>query len=105
MGAIERGSALGVALLAAALLVLLAGCGGGDDSDSSTSATSVPTGELSADELASTADDICTASNEVQLDASPPDFGNDGPQADEVKASAPFWAATADAQQLSLIHI
>ena len=42
---------------------------------------------------------ICTTSNDVKIDAQPPDFGTDGPQADEIKATAPFWAATADQQQ------
>ncbi|MFN8112184.1 MAG: hypothetical protein U0R51_03185 [Solirubrobacterales bacterium] len=95
----SRAALLLIAAAAAILVSVLAGCGGGDDSDATTS--SVPTGELSAAELASTADDLCAERAKVIPDAPAPDFGPDGPQSDEVKATAPYWEETAaDSQDL-----
>ena len=88
------------ALLAAAAALLLpamAGCGGGDETTPATGATTeLPTGTLSKEELVQTADGLCAdATERILADASPPDFGGDGPQPDEVAASAGFWRATA----------
>ena len=42
------------------------------------------------------ADKLCTASTaRILRRGRSPDFGEDGPQPDEVEASAPFWRATA----------
>ena len=80
----------------------LSACGGDDETSSSgsTSTASVPTGQLSAKALASEADSLCTAANEqLQNEATPPDFGKDGPQPDELEASADYFQASADGQQ------
>jgi len=80
----------------------LSACGGGDDTSSTTttSSVSVPSGQLSADKLAAEADSLCTATNQQLKDGpAPPDFGEDGPQSDEMKAAAPYFQATADGQQ------
>lgn len=94
--------ALTAALLAAAALAM-GGCGG-DDGDSTPTAGStvdLPTGTLSKSQLATTADGLCTDSTDRILnEADPADFGQDGPQPDEVEASAPFWRATAAEGQI-----
>jgi len=84
-------------LFAALVAAALGGCGGGDETSPAAEATvTLPTGTLSRSELASEADSLCADMSERILnDASPPDFGTDGPQPDEVKATAPFWQATA----------
>jgi hypothetical protein len=83
----------------AAASLALAACGGGDDTSSTTTA-SIPTGELAPAALATEADSLCTdAYAEIQGRSDFPDFGTDGPQADELEAATPFFDASADAQQ------
>jgi hypothetical protein len=86
-----------MALLAALAALIVAGCGGGDDTAPTSAATTdLPTGTLSKSELASEADQLCAdSSDRILADADPPSFGKDGPQPDEVEASADFWRATA----------
>jgi hypothetical protein len=97
--------ALTLAAIASAFVLSalgLSACGGDDATSSSatTSTASVPTGRLSADALASEADSLCTATTEQLQDAAtPPDFGKDGPQPDELEASADYFQAGADGQQ------
>lgn len=84
---------------AAAASLALSACGGGDDTSSTTTA-SVPTGELAPAALAKEADSLCTdAYAAVQNRSDVPDFGTDGPQEDELTASAPFFEASAESQQ------
>ncbi len=88
------------ALLAVLALIGVAGCGGSDDTSTSSTTTDatteLPTGTLSKAELAKTADQLCAESTaRIADDAAAPEFGKDGPQPDEVKATAPFWSATA----------
>jgi hypothetical protein len=84
---------------AAAASLALAACGGGDDT-ASTSTASIPDGELAPAALAKEADALCTdAYAELQGRSDIPDFGADGPQEDELKAAAPFFEASASAQQ------
>lgn len=84
-----------------ALLVsvaLLAGCGGGDETATTQSITTadVPKGELTKAELITTADGYCKdATARIDADADPPSFSPNGPTPEEIKASAPFWSATA----------
>jgi hypothetical protein len=84
-------------VLVALAAVALAGCGDGDETAPTVDATTeLPTGTLSRSELASEADALCADATERVLSAAqPPDFGTDGPQPEEVEASAPFWRATA----------
>jgi hypothetical protein len=90
-----RASALSAA---AAASIALTACGGGDDT--STTTASIPAGELAPAALAKEADSLCTdAYAEIQNRSDVPDFGNDGPQSDELKASTSFFEASADAQQ------
>ena len=90
-----------LAAAAACLLVALTGCGSDDESTPTTETTTeLPTGALSSRELVKTADGVCAdATERILADASPPDFGGDGPQPDEVSASAGFWRATASEGQ------
>ncbi len=91
-----RASALTAAVAAS---LTIAACGGGDDTSSTTTA-SIPTGELAPAALAKEADSLCaSAYSEIQNRSDAPDFGNDGPQEEELKASVPFFEASADAQQ------
>jgi hypothetical protein len=91
---------LAAVLAAAALALAAAGCGDGDDTGSTASTSSLPTGELAKGELAATADDLCTQSNEeILATVDPPDFGEDGPQKDELKDSVPYWQETASKEQ------
>jgi hypothetical protein len=85
------------ALLAAVAIALLGGCGGDDETAPTVDATAeLPTGMLSRAELASEADSLCAdATERILSEAEAPDFGGDGPQPEEVEASAPFWQATA----------
>jgi hypothetical protein len=82
-----------VALLVS--LALLAGCGSSDETSTTTTAD-VPTGELTKSKLIATADGYCTdATARIAADADPPSFSPEGPTPEEIKASAPFWSATA----------
>jgi hypothetical protein len=97
--------ALTVAAVSSALALSglgLSACGGDDETSgsASTATASVPSGPLSGKQLASEADSLCTAANEqLQSEATAPDFGNDGPQPEELEAAAPFYRALADGQQ------
>ena len=85
-------------IAACAVLALATGCGGEDSTSATESSTTVdlPTGELTKSELATEADALCAdATDRIMNDADPPDFGDDGPQPEEVEASAAFWSATA----------
>lgn len=88
-----RATALAIAALLAALI---AGCGGDDSTATETSTVELPAGELTKLELATQADALCTDANErIAAAADPPEFGDDGPQPEEVEASAAFWSASA----------
>ncbi len=92
------------AVVAASLLAVLGGCGG-DDGTATTSESTVelPTGTLSKAQLVKTADGLCTdATDRIMADAEPPEFGEDGPQTEEVAASAEFWRVTAGEGQVLL---
>jgi hypothetical protein len=97
---LPRRPATALALALAALSI--AGCGGGDDTTpTSTATTDLPTGPLSRSELVTEADQLCADSTDRILgEADPPSFGKDGPQPDEVEASADFWRATASEGQV-----
>jgi hypothetical protein len=84
-------------VLAALAAAALAGCGDGEETAPTVDATTeLPTGTLSRSELTSEADALCADATERALSAAdPPDFGDDGPQPEEVEASAPFWRTTA----------
>ncbi|GIK77262.1 MAG: hypothetical protein BroJett022_09520 [Actinomycetes bacterium] len=84
-------------ILATGAAVALGGCGGDDATVPATDATmELPAGTLSRSELASEADALCADSTDrILAAAAPPDFGTDGPQPEEVEATAPFWRATA----------
>ncbi len=97
---------LGCSLPRFALLALATGCGGDDSTSATESSTTVdlPTGELTKSELATEADALCAdATDRIMNDADPPEFGDDGPQPEEVEASAPFWSATVEEQASSSI--
>ena len=82
----------------------LAACG--DDDSTSSSTSSVPSGQLTAAELANTADSLCSdATDRIAAQAEVPDFGKNGLQPDEVKASTGFWEATATEQQTALAQL
>lgn len=83
--------------LTLAVAVALAGCGGDAETTPTADATvELPTGALSRSELATEADALCADTTErILAGAEPPDFGSDGPQPEEVEATAPFWRATA----------
>jgi len=95
---------LAVAALSLLALAAVTGCGSGDDTGTAATTTvPVPTGELSAAKLASAGDDICTAANDqAAAKADIPDFGTEGLQSEDVKASTAFWEANADAQSSAL---
>jgi hypothetical protein len=95
---LSRRPATALALALAALSI--AGCGGGDDTTSAAT-TEMPTGPLSKSELVTEADQLCADSTDrIFGEADPPSFGKDGPQPDEVEASADFWRATASEGQV-----
>lgn len=86
-----------VPILAAGVAIALAGCGGDAETTPTADATvELPTGTLSRAELATEADALCTdATERITAAAEPPDFGTDGPQPEEVEATAPLWRTTA----------
>lgn len=85
------------AILAAFVAVGLGGCGDDDETTPTADSTvALPTGPLSKAELADAADSLCAdATERILSEAEAPDFGTDGPQPEEVEASAPFWRSTA----------
>lgn len=98
-------AAVASAALTMLAAVLVAGCGGdgGETTPTADATTDLPTGALSKSELATEADALCTdMSDRILEQADPPDFGEDGPQPDEVKASAPYWEATVSEAQTLL---
>lgn len=97
-------ASIAVASALAAAGLGLAACGGADSTSTSTS--SVPSGQLTAAELASTADSLCSdATDRIAAQAEVPDFGKNGLQSDEVKASTGFWEATATEQEATLAQL
>jgi hypothetical protein len=79
---------------------------GSDDSTLSSSTHSEPSGQLNAAQLASTADSLCSdATDRIAAQAEVPDFGKNGLQSDEVKASTEFWKATATEQTTTLAQL
>lgn len=100
----RKATATLAAIAAATALLAVAGCGGDDETAPTTDPTvELPTGTLSKAELARTADGLCSdATERILADADPPDFGEDGPQPEEVSASAEFWRATSSEGQVLL---
>lgn len=77
----------------------LSACGGGDDTSATTTA-SIPTEQLAPAALAKEADSLCSdAYDQLAGRSDAPDFGTDGPQADELDAAVPYFEASAEIQQ------
>ncbi len=98
-----RSLRIAAVIAAFAALALATGCGGDDSTSTgeSTATAELPTGELTKAELATEADSLCSATTErILAAADSPEFGEDGPQPEEVEASAPFWSATVEEQQV-----